>query len=901
VIVGREHELETLRAFLSSDGAVLALIDGEAGIGKTALWGAVLEHVDGRVLVARPTAAETASSFAALDDLVRPAAELLPRVPEVPRSALAAALLLEPAAGPPEPRAVGVGLLALLGELAPAVVAVDDWQWLDEASAAVLGYAIRRLSPGVRVIATVRTGEADEEVAALVHALPEGAVLQLALGPLSGESLRQIVELRVGASLTPPALARLDKRSRGNPLTAIELARAEHRSGPVNATDVRRLLGARVSALSEPAREVVRAAAALAAPTDELVERSVGRAGLEEALVAEVLVHDGGRLRFAHPLIAAVVQERTPAPSWRALHRRLADVVTDVEQRARHLAEAADAPDAATAEALELAAHQASARGAPVVAADLAERAGRLTPETDATGRTRRLLLAADSCVQSNDGGGARVVLRKLVTELPPGPDRAWALIKLAAIGADTGELEKDMALIDQALAEAGEDDALLAEIHLVYSDRWLSTGIRSVQPHVELAAAHAERLGDAGLLARCLVALAFNRFSLGEGVQRELLSEAAALERDADPASSSMTADGMLTLQLALTGCFDEARSRLADEIRDLSQIGNADLESFKHMIATDLELRAGRLAAAFAHAQRCFEQSVGSEITSYESSARSVRGLANAYLGRVADALEDLHAALEDAEQVGDRIFVINAARALGFLELSRGDVEAAARALAPLPDEEAKLDVGEPMIFQLDGDVAEALVLTGDLDGAAAAQARLERHSGRPWAAGAALRARGLIRGAEGHHEAAIDDHRAALAAFAAAGQPIETARTLLALGTAQRRAKQRGAARESLQAALAAFTELGAVVWAERTAAEIARLGGRRAGDRDELTETERRIAELAAEGRPNKEIAAALFVSERTVESNLTRAYRKLGVRSRTELARTFAEAAGPRG
>jgi DNA-binding CsgD family transcriptional regulator len=891
VIVGREHELETLGAFLSSDGAVFALIEGEAGIGKTALWGAALARVDGQVLVARPSAAETASSFAALDDLVRPAVDLLPRVPEVPRSALAAALLLEPAAGPPDPRAVGAGVLALLGELAPVVVAVDDWQWLDEASAAVLGYVLRRLPGDVRVLATLRTGEADGQVAALVRALPEGAVLQLAVDPLGGEPLRQIVEERVGASLTPPALASLEERSRGNPLTAIELARAERHGGPVNATDVRRLLGARVAALSEPAREVARAAAALAAPTDELV----GEAGLEEALVAEVLVHDDGRLRFAHPLFAAVVQERTPAPAWRALHRRLADVVADVEQRARHLAEAAEAPDAATAEALEIAAQQASARGAPVVAADLAERAGRLTPGDDVSARARRLLLAAEAALLSNDGGTARVVLRELVTELPPSPDRARALIKLAAIGADTAEPEEDRSLVDQALEEAGEDDALLAEIHLVFSDRWLSTGILSVRPHLERAVVHAERAGDAGRLVGALVGLAFNRFCLGEGVQREALRDAAALERDADPASSWLRADGMLTLQLALSGHYDEARSRLAQEIRVLSRIGNADVESFVHMYAAELEVRTGRFGAAVAHGQRCFEQSVGSEISAYEADARWARGLALAHVGRVAEARDDLRTAIEECEQVGDRIFVINSARALGLLELSCGDADAAARGLAPLPAEEARLGVGEPMIFQLDGDVAEACVLTGDLDGAAAAQARLERHTGRPWAAGAALRARGLIRGAEGRHEEAIDDHRAALPEFAAAGHPVEHARTLLALGTAQRRAKQRGAARESLQAALAAFSELGAVLWAERAEAEIARLGGRRAGDRDELTESERRIAELAAAGRPNKEIAAALFVSERTVESNLTRAYRKLGVRSRTELARRIPE------
>jgi DNA-binding CsgD family transcriptional regulator len=174
------------------------------------------------------------------------------------------------------------------------------------------------------------------------------------------------------------------------------------------------------------------------------------------------------------------------------------------------------------------------------------------------------------------------------------------------------------------------------------------------------------------------------------------------------------------------------------------------------------------------------------------------------------------------------------------------------------------------------------------------ARAVQTSLEavgRELGRPWALATALRCRGLIAAAEGRHDAALADHQAALEALEHVPQPFERARTLLALGTAQRRAKQRAAPRASLQAALAPFAELGTELWAERARAEITRLGGRRVGDRDELTPTERRVAELAAEGCSNRAIAGELFVSERTVEANLTRVYRKLGVRSRTQLAR----------
>ena len=194
----------------------------------------------------------------------------------------------------------------------------------------------------------------------------------------------------------------------------------------------------------------------------------------------------------------------------------------------------------------------------------------------------------------------------------------------------------------------------------------------------------------------------------------------------------------------------------------------------------------------------------------------------------------------------------------------------------------------------MFCIGPDAAEALVLAGDLDAAREVQAELEargRELGRAWAIATGLRCRGLIAAVEGRSDDALAALHEAIAVHAEVPHPFDRARTLLVLGSTQRRFKQRAEARGSLEAALAVFEELGAALWAERARAEIARLGGRRARDRDELTETERRIAELAAGGRSNREIAGELFVSERTVESNLTRAYRKLGVRSRTELAR----------
>jgi DNA-binding CsgD family transcriptional regulator len=228
------------------------------------------------------------------------------------------------------------------------------------------------------------------------------------------------------------------------------------------------------------------------------------------------------------------------------------------------------------------------------------------------------------------------------------------------------------------------------------------------------------------------------------------------------------------------------------------------------------------------------------------------------------------------------------------LGFLDLSLGDAAGALKTLEDAHDSERHLGWRDPGVLDVAPEFAEALVLAGDLDRGRSVQAELVSRGqalGRPSLTACGLKCRGLIAAADGQAEAALVDLASALKIQEALAQPLDRARTFLALGTVQRRAKRRADARGSLESALAVFEELGAALWSEQARGEIRRLGGRRTRDRDELTETERRIATLAADGRSNREIALELFVSERTVEANLTRAYRKLGVRSRTELAR----------
>ena len=435
-IVGREAELDRLRTLLGADGRPLAVfIEGDAGVGKTALLVSEATRAAAagtRVLWSRPTESETAGSFAALVDLLRPVVDELAVLPEPQRRALAAAMWLEVAQAPIDPHLVGLACLSLLGGMDGSVlIAVDDWQWLDAPSAAALSFVLRRLEPGgPKLVATVRRGEADVRLARLLGSLPPAQAVELSLGPLDSASLQRLVHARTGSWLAPPELERLHAACGGNPLLALELVRAPDST---TASDIRRLLAVRVAALSPGTRKLLRFVAASSGPTSDLLERAMDRAdgaarALEEAFAADVLV-GGGRLRFTHPLLAEVVAQRTPPLEWREVHRRLAELVENPEERCRHLAAAASGPDARVASMLEVAAEEARGRGALVATAELAEFAVELTPDTDAAVRGRRALLAADAHDRSGDGRRARALLEDLVTRAPPGPVRAGALI----------------------------------------------------------------------------------------------------------------------------------------------------------------------------------------------------------------------------------------------------------------------------------------------------------------------------------------------------------------------------------------------------------------------------------------------------------------------------------------
>jgi hypothetical protein len=431
-MVGRDAELGRVAAFLDRvDDSRGLLFEGPAGIGKTTLWAAAVQAARDRsfcVLVSRPSGSEARLSFSALADLLQPVVdEALADLPAPQRRALEVALLIREAGpSPPDPRAVAAALSQALRSLAgsrPVVVALDDIQWLDEPSARAIEFALRRLGElPVVVVAARRTGVGTSVPLDLERSFPD--LDRVSVGPLSLGALFRLVASRLDAAFPRPILVRLHEVSGGNPFYAMEIARALQRSGqtvtsggrlpvPDNLHD---LVRERLHALSSSARHTLLTAALLAQPMLAVMERasvSPDRIGpdVEEAVAADVVAIDGDDVRFTHPLLAEGVIAAASPGRVREVHLRLAEVVANAEERARHLAAGTKGPSREVAVALDEAAELASARGAPTAAAALLDLAAVATP-ADAIGeRARRQIEAAEHRIASGETAAVREVL----------------------------------------------------------------------------------------------------------------------------------------------------------------------------------------------------------------------------------------------------------------------------------------------------------------------------------------------------------------------------------------------------------------------------------------------------------------------------------------------------------
>ncbi len=900
MLVGRERELETIERLLrdAREGRSRALLlHGEPGIGKTALLDEAVRRARGfRVLQARPVESEAMLPFAGLHALLRPAFDLLERVPGAQARALRAALRLS-GDEPPDRLSVGAGTLALLAEAAeesPLLLAVDDVHWLDAASVDALLFAVRRLqAEEIAVLAAARSGDPG-------HIWP-GQLERLELVPLSGDAASQLLSESAGA-LDPALTREILAVAAGNPLALVELprrppSRAEPGAivEPLELTD--RLAGAflaSVQALPDGARRALLAAAAGEGADAATLARAAEALGAGErpfaaAEAAGLVRIIRGALVFRHPLVRAAVYGAVPPADRRAAHRAVAAAFADEtnsDRRAWQLAAGAEGPDETVAQELEAAADRAEARGGASARAHALEWAADLSE--DDHGRGRRLHAAARA---AHWAGNPRLALDLIERILPTTVDplvRADLVHERAGILDWRGEritadvLEAEAARVGPLDAERAAKLLLLVlnrSIEAVDGPAAVRTAIRLEallsqlgpfwEPRIRAGAAHAHLLaGDTARAAE---------------LYRSVL---------ADPDAAATHA-----IPLGWLEWHDDTRRVLALSYENGRRTGQTLRVAWTRACLGHLEATLGRFPAAVAAAGEALSLAEEMEVEFLAVVALLTLAQVAAVQGRRDDCLAYAGRVEAIAEAHGDDHARCSVRSILGLLDVGEGRHADAIEKLRPVADLAHARGLADPSALPYAPDLIEAYARSG-LTGEA--RAELDRFgaqataTGRSWALAGAARCEGLL---------AVDGEvdtwfAAALERHGPAASPFERARTELCHGERLRRSGRRVDARASLHSALSAFEALGAAPWAERAAAEL-KATGETVRKRDptaaeQLTPQELQIALLVAEGRSNKEVAAALYLSTKTVEYHLTRVYRKLNVYSRVELARLFA-------
>jgi DNA-binding CsgD family transcriptional regulator len=928
-LIGRDAQLEDIAAWLGDPTRLPAgrVLEGDPGIGKTSLMrGAIslAEDAGYRVLRASPVEPESGLAYAALGDLLAGALEdVLPALPEPQREALEAALLLRPAKGHrPEALAVATAFLNGLRALArerPVLVALDDAQWLDAATSDAARFAFRRLRSEAVAILVTRRSRADRRLGIEATGLPSPSTVTV--GPLSLGAIHALIVERTVLEPSRPILRQVHELSGGNPFFALELARAiaEGRlrlePGEPLPMGLRTLVDSRIGGLPSATRWALAACAAMSRPTQRLVGAVIddgdGLHALAPALAAGVIVETQGGIAFDHPLLASAAYGSLDAGERRRLHARLAGVVPDAAERARHLALAATGPDERVAMALEEAGAATFARAAGADAAQLAALARRLTPAGSEEALARRTYLEAYYRFESGEGDVAADLLEGLIARSGPGPARARLLASLARVRHFQQDVATGVALQRQGLAEAAEDAELrgFLEESLAEGLLLMRTDLGAAWHHARSAARIAETRADDAGLAEALAAVALAEQALGmprtEAMERALELEPATLHlcvmRQPGFAHGSVLA------------CDDELL-RARDVLRTLAQRaddrGNVtSIAPIRNRLSTiccllgdyDEAERLARESAEFAHQN--------GQLPSRASA-----------LGRLALVLAR-RGELDEARAAATRALVLAAGPdfdpghpthamsrggeaalwALGELALSVGDAAEVDRHLGPLTAELLGAGIREPSELRFLGAEIEALVLLGRLEDANRLAGWLATEAarvGRPSTRSGASIARGLLEAACGELAAATRSMEAGVDRARESGMPLELGRALLLLGRVRRRATLKRASRAALEEATEVFDGLGARRWAANAREELGRIGGR-APARGTLSATERQVVALVTRGLSNKEVASALFVTPKAIEANLSRVFAKTGVRSRAELvALAVTEASG---
>jgi len=897
MFVGREVERaqieHLLRKAREGHGCAL-LVRGDAGVGKTALLEQALERVTGfRILRASGVESEAELAFAAVHELVAPIVDLIDRLPDPQARAIKAALALEDTETPDRfsTYAATLGLLAAAASEQPLFCAVDDAHWLDQASAEAFAFATRRIEHDP--IAMVFSTRDRSPSSFSAPGLPE-----LRLGGLADEDAKALLAANA-PSLLPSVAERLVETAAGNPLALLEFAASAPQTDaggerlPVGEA-IERVFLERSLPLSAEARRALLLAAACDPGEQEGLWRALDSEGISAESIAEAeragFFARGRRLDFPHPLARSAIYQSARPDERRAAHRALGLATGDPDRRAWHLAAATPGPDEEIATALEKAANRALRRADVSAHSAALERAARLTPEEGA--RARRLLQAGLSAEAAGQLERAEQLVAEAAELAPDRQLRADALARRSYLLFDRGEFGRALEL---ATAEAEHFSGSTAARLLTASG-----AVHALVHLLDIPAARAmaERAAElAGAAAYedldlCHM-LAWTWQLSGDTHKALALAQECAERSDVGSVLAIDLAGHFIFLE-----DYAQARARfegIIEHLRETHALGNL---AYALDVQARLELAMGRPGPAYRASLEAIQltEPLGNDVAL--ASVLSWLALVEANLGRSEDAQAHGRRSLKITTDRGDRFNEVRARGALGLDALARGDMAAAAEWLEPAAQMLAEGGVRLPNRFPIDGDLIEALVRSGKRAEASDQLGRLiekaeltESH----WAHAVGARCRALL-----VDDAEADDaFESALELHEFDSNELEHARTRLAYGERLRRLRRRRDSREHLHRALETFERLGARPWAERARAELRasgeRLHPRKPTAHERLTPQELQVSLAAADGLTNKEIGARLFLSPKTVEFHLGRAYRKLAVRSRAELIKLFAQ------
>jgi DNA-binding CsgD family transcriptional regulator len=911
VLIGRESECARLdelldRARIGRSGALV--IRGEAGIGKTAL----LDYAAGRakdMTVVRGLGVESEAQleFSGLLEVCWPMRDTLDELSDHQAGVLRSALGIGP--GEEQDRfSVGAATLSLLAasaEANPVCVLIDDAQWLDPASQEALIFAAKRLQADC---AALLFGARDGEE----RPFEAPGIKSISLSGLQREAATELLSRADAAELAPEVADRLYQATQGNPLALLELpgllsdaqlAGTESLSDPLPAgSTVERAFARRTEALPESSRKALLVAAVSSSSEAEMIVAGLAGLGLppealEPAEDAGLIRVVDGRLGFRHPLVRSAVFHGAPASDRRGAHRALAEGLAgspQPEARAWHLAGAALGPDEEAADALKQAAEHARRRGGYAAAAAALERAARLTPDPKIC--TERLAAAADAAWRAGRTETASELVREALAGATDEALRAEALRLHGSIEFFAGNGDAAAAAMLEAVSLLEDTDpsaAVAAAADAVNALVRIRQPARAVETAMRARALAPEDGGETDAEATIAVGYALC-FAGGYSEAEPHLRRAVELSNRRTTVASFLQV-GRLAAALGWLGRYEEARGYIGQAVAHARETGAAGSLGPLLVAAAWQALHASRLNEAYADASEALALAEEFDQPVTATQALGVLSWVSALRGDESRCREYGEDTQRRAGELGFKLYGLLASLCFGLLHVGRGRMEegiAEMEAVARHADERAIYVPGVSPQLEL----AEASIRGGRNSEAEAILTAFDRSelASVPIFHAHAERCRGLLAGAddfEAHFLSALGLHEHAQSPFA-------LARTRLCYGERLRRAGRRVDAREQLRAALETFERIGAAPWSERAGAELRASGEtlrrRESHEAEELTPQELQIALQVAEGKTNKEVGAALFLSHKTIEFHLSRIYRKLDIHSRAELIRLYA-------